>query len=215
MHCFLSVDFETWGTLGYGSVDWRSNRVWNSPGQVRSLAFALYRRSTKEVHRFMLQKKCTTPICVRRNSPCAGKRALVASVFLLLLAVSRLVGSQSSSSGAPATPHAASAAAPARANTLPLDGLKLTDEQKTRIAEIRQNVEARRVAVIKNQGLSPDRKETILHKLQHIETSETFRVLTSDQQKEVQKRIMDQGAAAQKEPQSKQAAPASPTTGAP
>jgi hypothetical protein len=86
--------------------------------------------------------------------------------------------------------------------------LKLTDDQKTRIAKIRQHVEARREAVIKNERLSQDRKETILQRLNLIETSEIFRVLTPDQQKEVQKRIADRRASEQQEQhKSKQTAP--------
>ena len=161
----------------------------------------------------MSQEKCATRKCVRRNRTRVGKRVLVASALLLLLAGPRLVGSQSNSSAAPSTQHPASPAAPARANTLPLDGLKLTDDQKTRIAKIRQHVEARREAIIKNEALNQDRKETILQRLNLIETSEIFRVLTPDQQKEVQKRIMDQRAAEQHEHhQSKQAVPAPPPT---
>jgi len=152
----------------------------------------------------MPQEKCATRKCVRRNRTRVGKRVLVAAALLLLLAGPRLVGSQSNSSAAPATPHAASPAVPAKANTLPLDGLKLTDDQKTRIAEIRRHVEARREAIIKNEALNQDRKETILQRLNLIETSEIFRVLTPDQQKEVQKWIADRRASKQQEPASEQ-----------
>ena len=163
----------------------------------------------------MSQKKCTTRKCVRPNRSLVGKRVLVACGFFLLLAGSRLAGSQSNSSAAPATPHPASPAAPAKAKTLPLDGLKLTDDQKTRIAQIRQDVEERREAVIKNEGLSQDRKETILLRLHRTETREIFSVLTPDQQKEVQTRVMEQRSAEQKEHQSKQAAPAPPANAPP
>ena len=140
----------------------------------------------------MSQEECATRKCGCRNRTRVGKRVLVASALLLLLAGPRLVGSQSNSSAAPSTPHTASPAAAANAETLPLvEGLKLTDDQKTRIAKIRQHVEARREAIIKNEALNQDRKETILQRLILIETSEIFRVLTPDQQKEVQKRIAD------------------------
>jgi Spy/CpxP family protein refolding chaperone len=166
----------------------------------------------KAVLRVMLQRKYTTRICFRWNRSFVGQRVLVASVFLFLFAASRLVGSQNNSSTAPATPHPASPAAPAKAGTLPLDGLKLSDDQKTKIAQIRQNGELRREAIIKNDGLTQDRKETMLLRLHRMETSEIFRVLTPDQQKEVQKRIADQRTAERKDHQSKQAAPASPAT---
>ena len=160
----------------------------------------------------MSQEKSATRKCVRRNRTRVGKRVVVASALLLLLAGARLVGSQSNSSAAPSTPQTASPAVPPKANALPLDGLKLTDDQKTRIAKIRQ-VEARREATIKNEALNQDRKETILQRLNLIETSEIFRVLTPDQQKEVQKRIADRHASEQQEQhQSKQTATVSPAT---
>ena len=102
----------------------------------------------------MSQEKSATRKCVRRNRTRVGKQVVVASAILLLLAGARLVGSQSNSSAAPSTQQTASPAVPAKANALPLDGLKLTDDQKTRIAKIRQHVEARREATIKNEALN-------------------------------------------------------------
>jgi hypothetical protein len=96
------------------------------------------------------------------------EQVLVASALLLLLAGPRLVGN---SSAAPSTPHTASPAAAANAEALPLGGLKLTDDQKTRIAKIRQLVEARREAIMKNEAVNQDRKETILQRLNLIETA--------------------------------------------
>lgn len=163
----------------------------------------------------MLQRECATPKRVRWNKSLVGKRVLVASVFLFLLAASRLVGSQSNSSTAPATPHPPSPAAPAKTDTLPLDGLKLTDDQKTKIVQIRQNAKLRREALIKDERLSQGQKGAMLEGLQRIEISGIFKVLTPDQQKEVQKRIVDQRTAEQKDHQSKQAAPATPATAPP
>jgi hypothetical protein len=94
--------------------------------------------------------------------------------------------------------------------------LKLTDDQRTRIAKIRQHVEARREAIIKNEALNQNRKETILQRLNLIETSEIFRVLTPDHQKEVQMRIADRRASEQQEQQqTKQTATASRATASP
>lgn len=143
----------------------------------------------------MSQEKCATRKCVR-----VGKRVLVASALLLLLAGPRLVGSQSNSSAAPSTPHTASPAAAANAETLPLEGLKLTDDQKTRIAKIRQHVEARREAIINQKRSVESRPEgDNLQGLNLVETSEIVRVLTPDQQKEVHKRIADRHASEQQE----------------
>jgi len=143
----------------------------------------------------MLQTKCTTPKCVHRNGSFVGS-VLVASVFLFVLAASRLVGSQSNSPAAPATPHPPSPAASAKADTLPLDGLQLTDDQKTKIAQIRRNAESRREAVLKNDGLTQERKEIIIQRLHRMETSEIFRALTPDQ-----KRMMDQRQTARRQEQ--------------
>jgi hypothetical protein len=85
--------------------------------------------------------------------------------------------------------------------------LQLTADQKTKIAQIRQNAESRREATLKNDGLTQDRKETIIQRLHRMETSEILRALTADQQKEVQKRMLDQRHTApqQEQHQSKEA----------
>ena len=160
----------------------------------------------------MLQKRCTTRKCVRRDKSRVGQRVLVVSGLLLLFAPSRLVGSQSNSSGAPATPHPALPAAPAKTDTRPIDdfaGLTLTDDQKTKIIQIRQNAKLRREAVVKDERLTQDRKDRMLEVLQRIEISAIFKVLTPDQQAEVRKRMMARrGAEQQGQKQSKQVAPA-------
>ena len=158
----------------------------------------------------MLQKRCTTVKCVRRNRNRVGKRVLVACGLLLLLVAPGLVGSQSNSSEAPATPHPASPAAPPKRDTPPIDdfaGLTFTDDQKAKIAQIRQNAELRREAVVKNERLTQGQKDVTLERLQSLENSEIFKVLAPDQQAEVRKRIMARHAAEQQTQQSKQAVP--------
>lgn len=175
------------------------------------MVFVPLENKHKGVLDFMSQKRCTTRKCVRRNRNRVGKRVLVVSGFLLLLAVSRSVGSQSNSTGGSETPHAASPAAPGKADTRPIDyfvGLTLTDDQKSKIAQIRQNAELRREAVVKNEKLSQSRKSGMLEVLQRIEISKIFKVLTPDQQTEVRKRMMARRAAEQQEQQSRQVAPA-------
>ena len=158
----------------------------------------------------MLQKRCTTLKCVRRNRNRVEKRVLVACGLLLLLVAPGLVGSQSNSSEAPATPHPASPAAPPKRDTPPIDdfaGLTFTDDQKAKIAQIRQNAKLRREAVVKNERLTQGQKDVTLERLQSLENSEIFRVLAPDQQAEVRKRIMARHAAEQQTQQSKQAVP--------
>ena len=158
----------------------------------------------------MLQKRCTTLKCARRNRNRVGKRVLVACGLLSLLVAPGLVGSQSNSSEAPATPHPASPAAPPKRDTHPVDdfaGLTFTDDQKAKIAQIRQNAELRREAVVKNERLTQGQKDVTLERLQSLENSEIFRVLAPDQQAEVTKRIMARHAAEQQAQQNKQAVP--------
>jgi len=158
----------------------------------------------------MLQKRCTTLKCVRRNRNRVGKRVLVACGLLLLLVAPGLVGSQSNSSEAPATSHPASPAAPQKRDTRPIDdfaGLTFTDDQKAKIAQIRQNAKLRSEVVVKNERLTQGQKDVTLERLQSLENSEIFKVLAPDQQAEVRKRIMARHAAEQQAQQSKQAVP--------
>ena len=159
----------------------------------------------------MLQRRITLKP-VRRKRTRVGKRTLVVSGFLLLLVAPGLVGSQSNSSEAPATPRPASPAAPPKGDARSNDdfaGLTLTDDQKAKIAQIRQNAKLRREAVAQNEKLSQGQKEVTLEGLQRIESSEIFRLLTPDQQAEVRKRMMARRAAEQQVQQpSKPAAPA-------
>ena len=118
---------------------------------------------------------------------------LVVYGFLLLLVAPGLVGSQSNSSEAPATPHPALPGAPPKGEARSNDdfaGLTFTGDQKAKIAQIRQNAGLRREAVVKNEKLSQGQKEVTLEGLQRIENSEIFRLLTPDQQAEVRKRMM-------------------------
>ncbi|HTG60278.1 MAG TPA: hypothetical protein VMG63_12845 [Terriglobia bacterium] len=85
--------------------------------------------------------------------------------------------------------------------------MTFTDDQKAKIAEIRQNAKLRREAVVKNERLTQGQKDVTLERLQSLENSEIFKVLAPDQQAEVRKRIMARHAAEQQAQQSKQAAP--------
>jgi len=160
----------------------------------------------------MLQKGCPALKCMRQNRNRIGKRVLFVPGFFLLLVASGPAGSQSNSSGTPATSQPASPAAPAKTDARPIGdfaGLTLTDDQKAKIAQIRQNAKLRREAVINDDRLSQSRKVAMLEGLQRIETSEIFKVLTPEQQTEVRKRMMARRAAEQQEQQqSKQVAPA-------
>jgi hypothetical protein len=85
--------------------------------------------------------------------------------------------------------------------------LTFTDDQKAKIAQIRQNAKLRREAVVKNERLTQGQKDATLERLQSLENGEIFKVLAPDQQAEVRKRIMARHAAEQEAQQSKQAVP--------
>jgi Spy/CpxP family protein refolding chaperone len=163
---------------------------------------------------FMLQKRCRALKCMREDRNRIGKRVLLLLVpgFFLLLVASAPARSQSNSSGTPATPQPASPTAPAKTDARPTGdfaGLTLTDDQKAKIAQIRQHAKLRREAVINDDRLSQSRKVAMLEGLQRIETSEIFKVLTPEQQTEVRKRMVARRAAEQQEQQQgKQAVPA-------
>ena len=158
-----------------------------------------------------LQNRCATLKCVRSDRNRIGKQVLVLSGFLLLLVAPGPLGSQSNSSGVPMTPNPASPPAPAKSDTRPIDdfaGLTLTDGQKAKIAQIRQDAKLRRDAVVKNERLTQGQKDVTLQRLQSLETSQIFKVLTPDQQAEVHKRMIARRAAEEQGRQSKQPSPA-------
>ena len=73
--------------------------------------------------------------------------------------------------------------------------MSYTDEQKVKIDEIRKNMRARMDAVAKDDKLTPDQKQAMLLGLQRMETSDLFKVLTPEQQKEVLKKAQARRAA--------------------
>jgi hypothetical protein len=85
--------------------------------------------------------------------------------------------------------------------------LTLTDDQKAKIAQIRQDAKLRRDAVVKNERLTQGQKDVTLQRLQSLETSQIFKVLTPDQQADVRKRMIARRAAEEQGRQSKQPSP--------
>jgi Spy/CpxP family protein refolding chaperone len=140
-----------------------------------------------------------------------AKRAVVAFGFLFLCAARAPASAQSNPPSAAPTPLAASPTARPKKDTPPIDyfaGLTLTDDQKAKIAEIRQNSKSRVDAVVKDEKLSPEQKDAFLTGYRRRENSEIFKVLMPEQQAEVRKRMRAQRAAEQQ--QQKKAVPATP-----
>jgi Spy/CpxP family protein refolding chaperone len=140
-----------------------------------------------------------------------AKRVVVAFGFLFLSSAPAPTSAQSNPPGAGPTPHVASPTARPKKDTPPTDyfaGLTLTEDQKAKIGEIRQNAKSRVDAVVKNEKLSPEQKDAFLSGYRRMENSEIFKVLTPEQQAEVRKRMRSQRAAEQQ--QQKRAVPATP-----
>ena len=126
------------------------------------------------------------------------KRVVVAGGFLFLCAAPRLALGQSS-------PPAAALRRPVKSNPAQgryispsefLAGLTLTDDQKAKINQIREDTRSRLAAVAKDEKLGPEVKEAMLGGFQRIENSKIFEVLTPEQQGEVRRRLATLRAAA-------------------
>lgn len=68
-------------------------------------------------------------------------------------------------------------------------GLEYSEDQKTKISKIREDMRARRDGVIKDDKLSPEQKDAFLQGFQRMERSEVYQVLTPEQKTEVNKRM--------------------------
>lgn len=77
-------------------------------------------------------------------------------------------------------------------------GLQYTEEQQAKIEKIRQDMNLRRDAVIKNDKLDPDQKNAFFQGFERMERSEIYEVLTPEQKTEVRKRLQAERQEAQK-----------------
>ena len=124
--------------------------------------------------------------------------AIAAGLFFLCTAAG-LSRAQSSSPSAVQTRKADTPEVQQKKDALPADdfaGLQYTDEQKAEIGKILQELKSRREAVIKAEKLTADQKDAMLSGYTRIEYGEIFKVLTPDQQREVQKKARARKAAA-------------------
>jgi Spy/CpxP family protein refolding chaperone len=136
-------------------------------------------------------------------------RAVVAGGCLFLCAASGLSLDQSRAPGA-ATPPPASAALgrPGNPNSKPdfFAGLTLTDGQKAKIDQIRDDTMSHLATVAKDKKLSPEVMDAMIQGYRRIEYSQILEVLTPEQQKVVRKRMSDwKGQTGQRQPQSQPA----------
>ena len=120
------------------------------------------------------------------------KRVVVGAGFLFLCAAPRLGLAQSDPSAAAPPSRTRSASAQPGNHTSPPDllaGLRLTDDQKAKISQIREDVKSRLAAVAIDNTLSPEVKDAMLGGFQRIENSQILAVLTPEQQREVRRQM--------------------------
>ena len=125
------------------------------------------------------------------------KTLVAASGFLFLCAAPELVVGQSmqgQSSQPAAVPPAPmkSGPAPTGKPAAPpdlLEGLTLTDEQKAKIAQIREDTKSRLSGVANDKKLDPEAADAMRRGYQRLENGRILEVLTLEQQQQVRKRI--------------------------
>jgi Spy/CpxP family protein refolding chaperone len=118
------------------------------------------------------------------------KTVVAAGGILILCAVPELALGQSSEfAAAPAAPMKAAVARPGKSAPDLLEGLTLTDDQKTKIGQIREETKSHMAAVANDKQLSPEAADAMRRGYQRFENVKILEVLTLEQQQEVRKRI--------------------------
>ena len=119
------------------------------------------------------------------------KTVVAAGGFLFLCAASELaLGQPSQPAAAPPAPMNSDLAHHGRhAPPDLLEGLTLTDDQKAKIDQIREETKSRLAAVAKDKKLSPEAADALARGYQRMENGKILEVLTPEQQSEVRKRV--------------------------
>jgi Spy/CpxP family protein refolding chaperone len=128
-------------------------------------------------------------------------KTVVAAGGFLLCAAPELTLAQSSQPGAAPPAATKSALAPRGKSAAPpdlLEGLTLTDDQKAKIAQIREETKSHLAAVANDKKLSPEAADAMRRGYQRFENGKILQVLTLEQQQQVRKRIAAWRAAAGK-----------------
>jgi Spy/CpxP family protein refolding chaperone len=120
-----------------------------------------------------------------------AKMLTIATGSIFLFAASAPARAAGAPYGAMQAPIQASPG-PLQSGSIPadlFDGLNYTDEQKTEIAKIRQDMEVRKTAVAKDDKLTQDQKDAMLLGYSRIENSSIFKVLTPEQRRQVHQKL--------------------------
>ena len=120
------------------------------------------------------------------------KTVVAAGGLLFLCGAPELALGQSSQPGAAPPATMKSALAPRGKSAAPpdlLEGLTLTDDQKAKIDQIRDESRSHLAAVANDKNLSPEAADAMRRGVQRFENGKILQVLTLEQQQEVRKRI--------------------------
>jgi Spy/CpxP family protein refolding chaperone len=131
-----------------------------------------------------------------------AKPVAVAAGLFFLATVPALTRGRSSPTPPAQIPQTTSPPPRATKAQYPTDifaGLQYTEDQKAKIEKIRQDMNSRRDAVIKDSKLSPDQKDAFFQGFERMERREIYEVLTPEQKTEVGKRMAAQRQEARKE----------------
>ena len=110
------------------------------------------------------------------------------------LVVGQSIQGQSSQPGAVPPAPMKSGLAPRGKSAAPpdlLEGLTLSDDQKAKIDQIREETKSRVAAVTNDKKLSPEAADAMRGGYQRLENGRILEVLTLEQQQQVRKRISD------------------------
>ena len=117
---------------------------------------------------------------------------VAAGGFLFLCAAPTLALGQPNQPGAaPPAPMQSALAPRGKSAVAPdlLQGLTLTEDQKAKIDQIREETKSRLAAVTNNKTLSAEAADAYLRGYQRMENGKILEVLTPEQQKEVRNRV--------------------------
>jgi len=120
------------------------------------------------------------------------KTVVAAGGFLFLCAAPELARGQSSQPGAAPPAPMSSASAPRGKSATPpdlLEGVTLADDQKAKIAQIREETKSHLAAVANDKKLSPEAADAMRRGYARLENGKILEVLTLEQQQQVRKRI--------------------------
>ena len=121
-------------------------------------------------------------------------------LFILCAAPKLALGQPNQPSAAPPAPMKSASAPRGKSAAAPdlLAGLTLTNDQRAKIDQIREQTKSRLAAVANDKKLSPEAADAFLRGYQRMENGKILEVLTPEQQQEVRKRIADWRGAAGK-----------------